>query len=73
MFDEWCNGLAFRATWCCDTQVPRDDQNAGDHNGNQDPGTGGEKDVCDWNVHSDFPLFDLMGNTKNLTNHFARR
>ena len=52
-------GLAFRAARCCDTQVPRDDKDAGDHNSNQDPGTGGEKYVCD--IHSDFPLFDLMG------------
>ena len=51
-------GLAFRAAQCCDTQVPCDDKDAGDHHSNQDPGTGGEKYVCD--IHSDFPLFDLM-------------
>lgn len=65
-------GLAFRAARCCDTQVPRDDKDAGDHHSNQDPGTGGEKYICD--IHSDFPFdFEFDWENKNLAKQFARR
>jgi hypothetical protein len=53
------NGSAFCAARR-DTQEPRDCKNARDHYSNQDPGTGGEKNICGWNVHSDFPLFNRM-------------
>ena len=67
MFDEWSDGLAACSAWRGNAQVPRDDEDTGDHDSDQDPGTGSEKDICDihtQDVHSDFPLFNLMGYKK---------
>jgi hypothetical protein len=51
-----------------DAQEPRNNKDAGDHNSDQDPRTGSEKDVCD--VHSNFP-FSIGFGIQKLGDQFA--
>jgi hypothetical protein len=56
---QWVSGLTACLAWR--EGDPRDHKDAGDYNGGQDPYSDRERCVCErYDVHSDFPLFNLM-------------